>query len=49
VNILKEIMPDAAFFVVRSKSNVPLRGRYSNPVERGTGVSNGMTPRLASA
>ena len=29
---------EAAFFVVRSKSNVLLRRRYSNPVERGTGV-----------
>jgi Domain of unknown function (DUF4372)/Transposase DDE domain len=38
----------AAFFVVRTKSNVLLRRRYSHPVDRRTGVRSDQTVILAS-
>ncbi len=38
----------SAFFVLRNKSNVVLRRRYSHPVERGTGITSDQTVLLDS-
>ena len=38
----------AAFFVVRTKSNVLLRRRYSHPVDKNTGVRSDQTVILSS-
>ncbi len=39
---------ESAFFVLRNKSNVVLRRRYSHPVERGTGITSDQTVLLDS-
>ena len=38
----------AAFFVVRTKSNVLLQRRYSHPVDKSTGVRSDQTVVLAT-
>ena len=39
---------ESAFFVLRNKSNVVLRRRYSHPFERGTGITSDQTVLLDS-